>query len=194
MLTSSQAPVYHFRTLRFETEASSNNSNLTYYDPAYCLCSGDQGFLNSYFSGFANAPVFDGKEDHRASDQRYMRLPTRYNADIGLYVINSNRWSIPASEIRSSSSHNLTTISLWCPAVFVVGCIPVVAGYHVSRVRRALRGRTLSAVLFTLHASPYAHGVESVDVLSLQTFEAHVHVLSLGFYGLQSGALHPGQL
>lgn len=28
------------------------------------------------------------------------RLPTRYNADLGLYVINGNRWMLPADDIR----------------------------------------------------------------------------------------------
>ena len=64
-------------------------------------CRGDQGFLNSYFQGFASAPVFEpGLDDALAAKHRYMRLPTRYNADIGLYVINGNKWSIPTSEIR----------------------------------------------------------------------------------------------
>ena len=62
---------------------------------------GDQGFLNSYFQGFASAPVFEpGLDDAAVASQRYMRLPTQYNADIGLYVINGNKWSIPNSEIR----------------------------------------------------------------------------------------------
>lgn len=26
-----------------------------------------------------------------------MRLPTRYNADIGLYIVNSNRWNLGTS-------------------------------------------------------------------------------------------------
>ncbi len=29
-----------------------------------------------------------------------MRLPTIYNADLGLYIINGNRWTLPADEIR----------------------------------------------------------------------------------------------
>ncbi len=64
-------------------------------------CRGDQGFLNSYFEGFASAPVFDpGLDEASTAQLKYMRLPTRYNADIGLYVINGNKWSIPTSEIR----------------------------------------------------------------------------------------------
>lgn len=29
-----------------------------------------------------------------------MRLPTKYNADIGLYLLNSNKWMIPESQIK----------------------------------------------------------------------------------------------
>ena len=69
--------------------------------PRCPLRRGDQGFLNSYFQGFASAPVFDpGLDEASAATLKYMRLPTRYNADIGLYVINGNKWSIPTSEIR----------------------------------------------------------------------------------------------
>lgn len=76
--------------------------------PSLCIClchspsrRGDQGFLNSYFEGFASAPVFDpGLDEASTAQLKYMRLPTRYNADIGLYVINGNKWSIPTSEIR----------------------------------------------------------------------------------------------
>ena len=55
-------------------------------------CRGDQGFLNAYFKGFIDGPLFDPSEDYTTSTAKYMRLPTRYNADIGLYVLNSNRW------------------------------------------------------------------------------------------------------
>ena len=48
--------------------------------------------------------MFDpGLDEASAAELKYMRLPTRYNADIGLYVINGNKWSIPTSEIRWAS-------------------------------------------------------------------------------------------
>jgi hypothetical protein len=53
---------------------------------------GDQGFLNEYFKDFASAAVFDPSLDYSPNAHHYMMLPTRYNADIGLYVFNSNRW------------------------------------------------------------------------------------------------------
>lgn len=41
--------------------------------------------------------VFDPEADYKADSHKYMRLPTRYNADIGLYVFNSNRWQVDGS-------------------------------------------------------------------------------------------------
>lgn len=29
-----------------------------------------------------------------------LRLPTAYNADIGLYLLNSNKWMIPREDLR----------------------------------------------------------------------------------------------
>ncbi|GIL91396.1 hypothetical protein Vretifemale_19012 [Volvox reticuliferus] len=83
---------------------------------------GDQGFLNSYFPSFAHAPLFDpdtpytpdqykataGTDfesalqlelQHQQRGQQYMRLPTTFNADIGLYVVASNRWMLPRSSL-----------------------------------------------------------------------------------------------
>ncbi|KAL6769306.1 PGSIP6 [Auxenochlorella protothecoides x Auxenochlorella symbiontica] len=73
---------------------------------------GDQGFLNAYFSGFAASPLFDPGRGRLLSESwarpppgnatggaaarvRMGRLPTEYNADLGLYVLNSNRWMVP---------------------------------------------------------------------------------------------------
>ncbi|KXZ53851.1 hypothetical protein GPECTOR_6g769 [Gonium pectorale] len=58
---------------------------------------GDQGFLNSYFTGFAHAPLFDPSTTYTPDQYKYMRLPTTFNADIGLYVVGSNRWMLPRS-------------------------------------------------------------------------------------------------
>jgi hypothetical protein len=65
--------------------------------------SGDQGFLNAYFTALPGAPLFDpdaasadgdgadGADDADSSSDdaaALWRLPTRYNADVGLYVLN----------------------------------------------------------------------------------------------------------
>lgn len=60
---------------------------------------GDQGFLNAYFKDFMNGLVFDPSQSY-ISEHSTMRLPTKFNADIGLYVLNSNRWMIPENEIH----------------------------------------------------------------------------------------------
>ena len=75
---------------------------------------GDQGFLNEYFSELARAPLFDpGLSMHAANARKLSekypngcintklayahplaRLPTWYNADLGLYIANSYRWAL----------------------------------------------------------------------------------------------------
>ena len=56
--------------------------------------SGDQGFLNSYFADLPAAPLFDPQRNATsagggsAAAPRVLRLPTAYNADVGLYVLN----------------------------------------------------------------------------------------------------------
>ncbi len=45
-------------------------------------CSGDQGFLNSYFYGFSDAPMFDPRRDYTGAGISVMRLPTVDNADL----------------------------------------------------------------------------------------------------------------
>ena len=68
-----------------------------YLPLVYCPCrSGDQGFLNSYFADLPAAPLFDPQRDATSADggltsnaaPRVLRLPTAYNADVGLYVLN----------------------------------------------------------------------------------------------------------
>ncbi|GMN22661.1 hypothetical protein TIFTF001_040315 [Ficus carica] len=63
---------------------------------------GDQGFLESYFPGFANARIFEPNLPPEILDSRPVpkmeRLPTIYNADVGQCVI-SNNWKVNASEI-----------------------------------------------------------------------------------------------
>lgn len=83
---------------------------------------GDQGFLNAFFSEFASAPLFDptkGKllsaaaEGGRAQHAVELgRLPTQYNADLGLYVLNSNRWTLPEDTI-GVLHYTLATFKPW---------------------------------------------------------------------------------
>ena len=67
---------------------------------------GDQGFLNVYFSRFANAPVWRASTDADTyacapvdHGQALARLPGGYNYDVGLYIINSNRWMVSQAEV-----------------------------------------------------------------------------------------------
>lgn len=57
---------------------------------------GEQGFLNEYFKTFADSPLFDPSKgpDAYPEGMKYARLPTAYNADLGLYLINCGKWSI----------------------------------------------------------------------------------------------------
>lgn len=52
---------------------------------------GDQGFLNEYYSNFINAPLYDPEFANHADEEPAHRLPTRFNGDVGLYVLNSNK-------------------------------------------------------------------------------------------------------
>lgn len=63
---------------------------------------GDQGFLNEYLKGFVEAPMFypergmvlDSSKNKTHGMVAMGRLPTQYNADLGLFVLNRNRWAI----------------------------------------------------------------------------------------------------
>lgn len=74
---------------------------------------GDQGFLNALFADWAAAPLYDPRQGRLLSESSEWRtsapaarslplgrLPTVYNADLGLYVMNSFRWTLPPAEIR----------------------------------------------------------------------------------------------
>lgn len=78
---------------------------------------GDQGFVDNFFADFASAPVFQPEQvvdDPQANAMKervgkglkgpmgveMLRLPAEYNADVGLYLFNSERWSIPESKLR----------------------------------------------------------------------------------------------
>eukprot|EP00249_Psilotum_nudum_P016008 c25608_g1_i1 orf=314-2041(-) len=64
---------------------------------------GDQGFLNSYYSDFPNAHVFDpdlSPEERNTRPKPDMeRLSTLYNADVGLYML-ANKWMVNENELR----------------------------------------------------------------------------------------------
>ncbi|XP_020210606.1 inositol phosphorylceramide glucuronosyltransferase 1 isoform X2 [Cajanus cajan] len=64
---------------------------------------GDQGFLNSYYSGFPNAHVFEPNLTPEMLDTRPVpemeRLSTLYNADVGLYML-ANKWMVDENELR----------------------------------------------------------------------------------------------
>ncbi|XVF06460.1 hypothetical protein REPUB_Repub06bG0049900 [Reevesia pubescens] len=64
---------------------------------------GDQGFLNSYYSDFPNAHVFDPNIPQEVLKSRPVpemeRLSTLYNADVGLYML-ANKWMVDESELR----------------------------------------------------------------------------------------------
>ncbi|KAF7805221.1 inositol phosphorylceramide glucuronosyltransferase 1 [Senna tora] len=64
---------------------------------------GDQGFLNSYYSGFPNAHVFEPNLTPEVLNSRPVpemeRLSTLYNADVGLYML-ANKWMVDEHELR----------------------------------------------------------------------------------------------
>ncbi|KAJ1413864.1 Nucleotide-diphospho-sugar transferase [Sesbania bispinosa] len=64
---------------------------------------GDQGFLNSYYSGFPNAHVFEPNLAPEVLNSRPIpemeRLSTLYNADVGLYML-ANKWMVDENELR----------------------------------------------------------------------------------------------
>lgn len=64
---------------------------------------GDQGFLNSYYVGFANAQVYEPNLPSDVLNSRKVpemeRLSTLYNADVGLYML-ANKWMVDEKELR----------------------------------------------------------------------------------------------
>lgn len=54
------------------------------------MITGDQGFLNSYYVGFANAHVYEPNLPDVLNSRKVPemeRLSTLYNADVGLYML-----------------------------------------------------------------------------------------------------------
>ncbi|KAI5659944.1 hypothetical protein M9H77_28737 [Catharanthus roseus] len=64
---------------------------------------GDQGFLNAYYPGFANAHIFEPDLAPEVLNSRPVpemeRLSTLYNADVGLYML-ANKWMVDEKELR----------------------------------------------------------------------------------------------
>lgn len=64
---------------------------------------GDQGFLNSYYSDFPNAHLFEPNISPEVRKSRPVpameRLSTVYNADVGLYML-ANKWMVDEKELR----------------------------------------------------------------------------------------------
>lgn len=68
----------------------------------YSYTGGDQGFLNSYYVGFADAELFNpdlSPEIRQARPKKMERLSTLYNADVGLFAL-ANKWMVDAKELR----------------------------------------------------------------------------------------------
>lgn len=67
---------------------------------------GDQGFLNVFFAGFPSAPLWRPDALMPAPSaapvehgQQLNRLPGGFNYDVGLYILNSNRWMVAEQEV-----------------------------------------------------------------------------------------------
>ncbi|XP_077227966.1 plant glycogenin-like starch initiation protein 6 [Tasmannia lanceolata] len=69
----------------------------------YSYTGGDQGFLNSYYPGFADARVFEPNLSLDVIKSRpvpeLQRLSTLFNADVGLYML-ANKWMVDEKELR----------------------------------------------------------------------------------------------
>eukprot|EP00887_Chlorella_sp_A99_P006489 scaffold3.g6489.t1 len=126
---------------------------------------GDQGFLNEYFSEFPAAPFFDPRGGQALSAAapagarggprgalRLGRLPTAYNADLGLFITNSGRWAVRggADEIRVLH-YTLGTFKALRQRLK-----PTVDGYMNSEDRRQHLARTLLLALPWLLAAALA--------------------------------------
>ncbi|CAA3007904.1 inositol phosphorylceramide glucuronosyltransferase 1-like [Olea europaea subsp. europaea] len=86
-----------------EPSAELFNDMMTKVTTLHSYTGGDQGFLNSYYSNFANAHLFDpdaSPEDLKSRPAPQMeRLSTLYNADVGLYML-ANKWMVDEEELR----------------------------------------------------------------------------------------------
>ncbi|KAK4353661.1 hypothetical protein RND71_025855 [Anisodus tanguticus] len=78
-------------------------SDEVFKDMMSSCCLGDQGFLNFYYVGFANARVYEPNQPLDVLNSRKVpemeRLSTLYNADVGLYML-ANKWMVDEKELR----------------------------------------------------------------------------------------------
>ncbi|XP_052179785.1 inositol phosphorylceramide glucuronosyltransferase 1 isoform X2 [Diospyros lotus] len=79
------------------------NDMMTKVKTLHSYTGGDQGFLNSYYAGFANAHVFEPDLPKEVLNSRAVpemeRLSTLYNADVGLYML-ANKWMVDEDQLR----------------------------------------------------------------------------------------------
>ena len=84
------------------------------------LTAGDQGFLNSYYSGFPNAQLFNprlSEEERRIRGPLTMeRLSTLYNADVGLYMLANKVRLLSLTHSFSCCIYNIVT---WYVVMFI---------------------------------------------------------------------------
>ncbi|XP_050222061.1 inositol phosphorylceramide glucuronosyltransferase 1 [Mercurialis annua] len=86
-----------------EPSLSLFNDMMSKVNSLHSYTGGDQGFLNSYYSDFPNAHVFQPDLPQDILDSRpapaMERLSTLYNADVGLYML-ANKWMVNETELR----------------------------------------------------------------------------------------------
>lgn len=86
-----------------EPSAAVFNDMMTKVNTLGSYTGGDQGFLNSYYSDFPNAHVFEPNLPLEVVNTRPVpnmeRLSTLYNADVGLYML-ANKWMVDESELH----------------------------------------------------------------------------------------------
>ncbi|KAK6929774.1 Glycosyl transferase, family 8, partial [Dillenia turbinata] len=78
------------------------NDMMNQVNSLYSYTGGDQGFLNSYYADFPNAPLFEPNLSPAERNSRPIpemeRLSTLYNADVGLYML-ANKWMVDEKEL-----------------------------------------------------------------------------------------------
>uniref|UniRef100_A0A2P2LMW7 Hexosyltransferase n=1 Tax=Rhizophora mucronata TaxID=61149 RepID=A0A2P2LMW7_RHIMU len=86
-----------------EPSESVFNDMMTKVNTLPSYTGGDQGFLNSYYSDFSNAHVFQPNIPQEVLKARPVpdmeRLSTLYNADVGLYML-ANKWMVDETELH----------------------------------------------------------------------------------------------
>ncbi|KAF2287549.1 hypothetical protein GH714_001242 [Hevea brasiliensis] len=86
-----------------EPSQSVFNDMMNKVNTLHSYTGGDQGFLNSYYSDFPNAHVFQPNLPQEVLNSRPVpameRLSTLYNADVGLYML-ANKWMVNESELH----------------------------------------------------------------------------------------------